>query len=125
MAERARTISIWDPGIVRQAIVDSFVKVDPRVQIKNPVMFIVEVGSLITTIIFVQELAAGTGRPLFTGQVAFWLWWALFNNNEVVQASGWLKQTSRTLGPDMATSLWLKIPEAMFHGTTGNRSRAC
>jgi DNA-binding CsgD family transcriptional regulator len=57
-------------------------------------------------------------------QVAFWLWWALLNNNEVVQASGWLKQTSRTLGPDMATSLWLKIPEAMFLGTTGHRSRA-
>jgi len=57
-------------------------------------------------------------------QVAFWLWWALLNNNEVVQASGWLKQTSRTLGPDMATSPWLKIPEAMFHATTGHRSRA-
>ena len=57
-------------------------------------------------------------------QVAFWLWWALLNNNEVVQASGWLKQTSRTLGPDMATSPWLKIPDAMLQGTTGNRSRA-
>jgi DNA-binding CsgD family transcriptional regulator len=57
-------------------------------------------------------------------QVAFWLWWVLLNTNEVIQASGWLKQTSRTLGPAMATSLWLKIPEAMFHATTGNRSRA-
>ncbi|WP_165367383.1 helix-turn-helix transcriptional regulator [Phytoactinopolyspora endophytica] len=57
-------------------------------------------------------------------QVAFWLWWALLNSNKAVQASGWLKQTSRTLGPDMAGSVWLKIPEAMFHGTTGNRARA-
>ena len=40
---------------------DSFRKLDPRIQIKNPVMFIVEVGSLLTTIIFIQELAAGTG----------------------------------------------------------------
>ena len=70
MSERARTISIWDPGIVRQAVVDSFWKLDPRIQIKNPVMFIVEVGSLLTTIVFVQELAAGAGHPLFTGQVA-------------------------------------------------------
>ena len=62
MSERARTISIWDPGIVRQAIVDSFRKLDPRIQIKNPVMFIVEVGSLLTTIVFVQELAGGD-RP--------------------------------------------------------------
>ncbi|TDD70399.1 helix-turn-helix transcriptional regulator [Jiangella aurantiaca] len=57
-------------------------------------------------------------------QVAFWLWWVLLNNNELVHANGWLRQARRTLGPDMATSLWLKIPEAMFHATTGDYSRA-
>ncbi|WP_020386066.1 helix-turn-helix transcriptional regulator [Kribbella catacumbae] len=57
-------------------------------------------------------------------QVAFWLWWVLLNTNEVVQASGWLKQTSRILGPELAGSLWLRIPEAMFQAATGNRSRA-
>jgi DNA-binding CsgD family transcriptional regulator len=72
----------------------------------------------------VFDLRVSADEPDDAAQVAFWLWWALLNNNEVVQASGWLKQTSRTLGPDVATSLWLKIPEAMFHGTTGNRSRA-
>jgi K+-transporting ATPase ATPase B chain len=98
MAERARTISIWDPGIVRQAIVDSFVKLDPRVQIKNPVMFIVEVGSVITTVIFVQELADGTGLPLFTGQVAFWLWFTvLFANFAEAMAEGRGKAQAATL----------------------------
>ena len=53
------TISIWDPGIVGQAMAASFRKLDPRIQVKNPVMFIVEVGSLITTIVFIQELAGG------------------------------------------------------------------
>jgi hypothetical protein len=72
----------------------------------------------------VFDLRVSAGELDDAAQVAFWLWWALFNNNEVVQASGWLRQTSRTLGPYTATSLWLKIPEAMFHGTTGNRSRA-
>ena len=62
MAERARTVSIWDGGIVRQAMADCFRKLDPRIQIKNPVMFIVEVGSLMTTIIWIQELIGGTGR---------------------------------------------------------------
>ena len=57
-------------------------------------------------------------------QVAFWLWWVLLNNNELVQASGWLKQTGRTLGTATDTSLWLRIPEAMLHATTGQRSRA-
>ena len=98
MAERARTISIWDPGIVRQAIADSFCKLDPRVQIKNPVMFIVEVGSLVTTIIWIQELASGTGQPLFTGQVAFWLWFTvLFANFAEAMAEGRGKAQAATL----------------------------
>ena len=45
MSDRARRISIWDPGIVRQAAIDALWKLDPRIQFKNPVMFIVEVGS--------------------------------------------------------------------------------
>src|SRR5688572_19696101 len=89
MAERARTISIWDPGIVRQAIADSFVKLDPRVQIKNPVMFIVEVGSVVTTVVWIQELTGRAGNPLFTGQVAFWLWFTvLFANFAEAMAEG-------------------------------------
>jgi K+-transporting ATPase ATPase B chain len=98
MAERARKLSMWDPAIVRQAIVDSFRKLDPRIQVKNPVMFIVEVGSLLTTIIFLQELFASTGRPLFTGQVAFWLWFTvLFANFAEAMAEGRGKAQADTL----------------------------
>ena len=98
MAERARRISIWDPGIVRQAIADSFSKLDPRIQVKNPVMFIVEVGSLVTTVIWIQELAGGSGRPLFTGQVAFWLWFTvLFANFAEAMAEGRGKAQAATL----------------------------
>ncbi len=98
MSERARTISMWDPVIVRQAIVESFRKLDPRTQVKNPVMFIVEVGSLLTTIIFFQEVAAGAGRPLFTGQVAFWLWFTvLFANFAEAMAEGRGKAQADTL----------------------------
>jgi potassium-transporting ATPase ATP-binding subunit len=98
MSEHARTISIWNPGIVRQAIADSFRKLDPRIQVSNPVMFIVEVGSLLTTIIFVQELATGSGRPLFTGQVAFWLWFTvLFASFAEAMAEGRGKAQADTL----------------------------
>jgi K+-transporting ATPase ATPase B chain len=98
MSERAHRISIWDPGIVRQAMLDSFRKLDPRIQAKNPVMFIVEVGSLVTTIIFFQQLLAGTGRPLFTGQVAFWLWFTvLFANFAEAMAEGRGKAQADTL----------------------------
>jgi K+-transporting ATPase ATPase B chain len=89
MSERARTISIWDPAIIRQAVLDSFVKLDPRVQVKNPVMFIVEVGSVISTWIWVRELLGHVGNPLFTGQVAFWLWFTvLFANFAEAMAEG-------------------------------------
>ena len=98
MSERARKMSIWDPAIVRQATLDSFRKLDPRVQIKNPVMFIVEVGSVLTTIVFVQELIAGAGSPLFTGQVAFWLWFTvLFANFAEAMAEGRGKAQADTL----------------------------
>src|SRR5512134_489076 len=98
MAERARRISIWDPGMTRKAVLDSFTKLDPRVQFKNPVMFIVEAGSLLTTIVFVQEVAAGTGQPLFTGQVTFWLWFTvLFANFAEAMAEGRGKAQADTL----------------------------
>jgi K+-transporting ATPase ATPase B chain len=98
MAERAARLSIWDPGIVSGAIGASVRKLDPRLQIRNPVMFIVEVGSLITTIIWIQELANGTGQPLFTGQVAFWLWFTvLFANFAEAMAEGRGKAQAATL----------------------------
>ena len=98
MSERARDISMWDPGIVRQAVAASFRKLDPRVQVRNPVMFIVEVGSLLTTSVFVQELAGGGGRSLFSGQVAFWLWFTvLFANFAEAMAEGRGKAQADTL----------------------------
>jgi K+-transporting ATPase ATPase B chain len=96
--ERATTLSIWDPGIVSGAIGASVRKLNPRVQVKNPVMFIVEVGSLLTTIVWIQELANGTGQPLFTGQVAFWLWFTvLFANFAEAMAEGRGKAQAATL----------------------------
>jgi K+-transporting ATPase ATPase B chain len=97
LAERRR-ISIWDPRIVRQATVDSFRKLDPRLQVRNPVMFIVQAGSVLTTVVFIQELAGGTGNPLFTGQVAFWLWFTvLFANFAEAMAEGRGKAQAETL----------------------------
>jgi K+-transporting ATPase ATPase B chain len=110
MSERARRISIWDPAIIRQAVVDSFRKLDPRIQVRNPVMFIVEVGSLITTVIWVRELTAGTGNPLFTGQVAFWLWFTvLFANFAEAMAEGRGKAQAATLRKTRAETMALRL----------------
>jgi K+-transporting ATPase ATPase B chain len=90
--------TLWDPAIVRPAMLDAIRKLDPRIQIRNPVMFIVEAGSLLTTIIFLQELLSGAGRPLFTGQVAFWLWFTvLFANFAEAMAEGRGKAQADTL----------------------------
>jgi K+-transporting ATPase ATPase B chain len=98
MSEHAHRISIWEPGIIRQAILDSFRKLDPRVQWKNPVMFIVEIGSVITTIILFRELMSGSEQSLFTGQVTFWLWFTvLFANFAEAMAEGRGKAQAATL----------------------------
>ena len=61
-------------------------------------MFIVLVGSLLTSVVFVQELVSGAGRPLFTGQVAFWLWFTvLFANFAEAMAEGRGKAQADTL----------------------------
>ena len=110
MTERATKLSMWDPGIVSEAIGASFRKLDPRIQIKNPVMFIVEVGSLLTTIVWIQELAAGTGSPLFTGQVAFWLWFTvLFANFAEAMAEGRGKAQAATLRKAKTETMAVRI----------------
>ena len=81
-----------------RAIMDSVKKLDPRVQFKNPVMFIVEIGSVLTTAVFFREVVSGIGSPLFTGQVAFWLWFTvIFANFAEAMAEGRGKAQADTL----------------------------
>src|SRR5258708_17255454 len=72
---RKGDISIWDPKIIRAAIPESLKKLDPRVQLKNPVMFVCEVGSVVTTIEFVRLLFTAPTpafpRAALTAQIIF------------------------------------------------------
>jgi len=98
MTERTHHISLWDRAILRRAAVDSLAKLDPRIQARNPVMAVVEIGSVITTAVFVQEVLTATGHPLFTGQVAFWLWFTvIFANFAEAVAEGRGKAQAATL----------------------------
>jgi K+-transporting ATPase ATPase B chain len=87
---RARRSSVFTREIVLQAIRDSFPKLDPRLQIRNPVMFIVELGSAITTVIFFLELFRGEYSQLwFVGTITIWLWLTvLFANFAEAVAEG-------------------------------------
>jgi K+-transporting ATPase ATPase B chain len=72
--------SLFDRSILVPAVLDSFRKVDPRVQIRNPVMFVVEIGAVITTVAWLIQVFGGTPvgggheRAWFTFTVAIWLW---------------------------------------------------
>src|SRR5579885_1962900 len=95
-----RGASLFDPAITRRAIGDSFKKLDPRVQAKNPVMFVVEVGSVVTTIEFVRSLIDSSlaGDRLFIFGVAVWLWFTvLFANFAEAMAEGRGKAQADTL----------------------------
>ena len=65
MAAQAKARPLFDPPIVRRAVLDSFRKLDPRHQLRNPVMFTVFVGSLLTTGLWIQSLAGqGEADPM-------------------------------------------------------------
>ena len=68
-------ISVFDPRIVKPALVESFRKLDPRTLWHNPVMFCVEIASFITLVTFIMSLSGKTHDPVwFTGLVSLWLW---------------------------------------------------
>jgi K+-transporting ATPase ATPase B chain len=79
MAAQTRELSLFDPSIVRPAIWESFRKLSPRQVIRNPVMFVVEVGALLTTVELIHDLVSGQrSAPLwFTGLVSLWLWFTV------------------------------------------------
>jgi len=81
--------SLFDPPIVQRAVGDALRKLDPRHMVRNPVMFVVEVGSLLTTVLFFRELFTGGRAILFDLQVTLWLWFtALFANFAEAMAEG-------------------------------------
>src|SRR5450755_2097616 len=94
MASKSSKKAIWDVKIIRRAIGDSIVKLDPRHMMGNPVMFVVEVGSVITTVLLFQGGAAFK----FNLQITLWLWFTvLFANFAEAMAEGRGKAQADTL----------------------------
>src|SRR6201985_3195895 len=89
-----RPLSIFDRALIVPAIWASFRKIDPRTLVKNPVMFCVEIVSVLTTIFFLRDLIVGSGtvvgtNALFSGQITVWLWFTvLFANFAEAVAEG-------------------------------------
>ncbi|MGY3595709.1 K+-transporting ATPase ATPase B chain [Bradyrhizobium sp. USDA 4341] len=90
--------TMLDPKILVPAIWSAFVKLDPRLMMKNPVMFVVEVVAALTTIIFVRDLVTGGANLGFTFQIILWLWFTvLFANFAEAVAEGRGKAQAESL----------------------------
>ena len=97
--------------LYQRAVLDSFVKLNPKLMIRNPVMFVVEVGSLLTTALFIQALAGQGEAPAgFVGGVALWLWFTvLFANFSEAVAEGRGKAQAAALRKTRQTTQARKI----------------
>ncbi|MGO9862361.1 MAG: potassium-transporting ATPase subunit KdpB [Terriglobales bacterium] len=93
MAEK-KSKSLWDAKIIRRALVDALVKLDPRTMMKNPVMFVVEVGAVLTTVLLFRD----KHNFAFNLQITLWLWFTvLFANFAEAMAEGRGKAQADTL----------------------------
>ena len=102
---------LFDPQIVRRAISDSFIKLAPRHMVRNPVMFVVLIGSVLTTLVLVRDAASGTGHLGFTLQIALWLWFTvLFANFAEAMAEGRGKAQADTLRKSRTQAQAKRIP---------------
>ncbi|PNE09592.1 MAG: potassium-transporting ATPase subunit B, partial [Beijerinckiaceae bacterium] len=92
--------SLFDPAIIRPAIWGAFRKLDPRLMIRNPVMFVLEIVSVLTTILYLRDLVTGVDATAlkFTLQICLWLWITLlFANFAEAVAEGRGKAQAATL----------------------------
>ncbi len=120
-----KTFSLLDPALVKPAIASAFGKLDPRVQWRNPVMFVVYVGSVITTILWLQALGGqGEAPQSFILAIALWLWFTvLFANFAEAMAEGRSKAQASSLR-SMKRKVIAKKLEKPVHGSSWHPQEA-
>jgi len=112
-----KTFTLFDPTLVKPAVVESFKKLSPGVQWRNPVMFVVFIGSIITTLLWVQALGGKGEAPAgFILAVALWLWFTvLFANFAEALAEGRSKAQAASLRT-LKKQTWAKLLEQPKYG---------
>lgn len=111
-----KQLALFEPSLVRQALMDAVKKLSPRVQWHNPVMFIVWAGSVLTTAL---AIAMGTGHmpgnATFTGAISLWLWFTvLFANFAEALAEGRSKAQANSLKGVKKTAFARKLREPKY-----------
>ncbi len=119
------TSSLMDPALVKPAIASAFGKLDPRVQWRNPVMFVVYVGSILTTILWVQALSGhGEAPQSFILAITVWLWFTvLFANFAEAMAEGRSKAQASSLRGMKKKTIAKKL-EQPRHGSSWHPQEA-
>src|SRR5215831_7667243 len=121
-----RARPLFDPEILRRAIRESFVKLNPRIVAKNPVMFVVEVGAALTTLFVIKDAVTGVGDLLFGIQIALWLWFTvLFANFAVAMAEARGKAQADNLRKTKTDTIAKKLlPNGKFEMLPASKLRA-
>ena len=126
---------LFDPQIMRRALLESFRKLHPRHQIRNPVMFVVAVGSVLTTVLFFQALfGTGEAPAWFILSISLWLWFTvLFANFAEAMAEGRGKaqaeslrssrreMSAKKLGEPESGDQYLSVPSSVVPASTLKR----
>jgi K+-transporting ATPase ATPase B chain len=117
-----KSFTLFDPALLQPAIAESFRKLAPQVQWRNPVMFVVYIGSIVTTLLWLQALSGHGGTPAageraaFVGAVALWLWFTvLFANFAEAIAEGRSKAQAASLR-SLKKETWAKKLEEPRYG---------
>jgi K+-transporting ATPase ATPase B chain len=122
----ARSRPLFDPEIVKRATKESFVKLNPMLVAKNPVMFVVEVGAALITIYVIKDMFTHAGNLLFGVQIALWLWFTvLFANFAEAMAEARGKAQADALRKTKVDTMARKIlPDGKFEMCSGAKLRA-
>ncbi|MDB5906563.1 MAG: kdpB [Massilia sp.] len=115
----SKRLSLFDPALVGPAVIDAFKKLDPRVQLRSPVMFVVWVGAVLTTLLAAQALTGkGEASFGFILAITIWLWFTvLFANFAEALAEGRSKAQAASLR-DLKQAVMAKKLAIPKHGTT-------
>jgi K+-transporting ATPase ATPase B chain len=127
ISKGVRARPLFDPEILRRATKDSFIKLNPWMVAKNPVMFVVEVGAALTTVFVIKDAITGAGGLLFGVQIALWLWFTVvFANFAEAMAEARGKAQADNLRKTKTDTIAKKIlPNGKFEMVAASQLRAC
>jgi K+-transporting ATPase ATPase B chain len=126
ISKGVRARPLFDPEILRRATREAFVKLNPWMVAKNPVMFVVEVGAALTTIFVIKDAVTGAGGLLFGIQIALWLWFTVvFANLAEAMAEARGKAQADNLRKTKTDTMAKKIlPNGRFETVAASQLRA-